>query len=159
MRIGVVSDSHGNLKSLEKAVNAIGNAAVIFHLGDYVEDAMAIKQWTDVPVISLLGNMDFENPNGHLLVKTQIAGKTIMACHGHKYGVKSGLGTLYSKGKEENAEIVLYGHTHVPVIKETGGIFIMNPGALAYARPGGEETYGIISIDKNQIDGEIIPLK
>ena len=38
MRIAVMSDSHGNLDALKKAVAEMGHVDVIIHLGDYVED-------------------------------------------------------------------------------------------------------------------------
>ncbi|MEG2642550.1 MAG: metallophosphoesterase family protein, partial [Eubacterium sp.] len=58
MRIGVVSDSHGNSRTLKQAIDAMGPVAVIFHLGDYVSDGESIKKMVDIPVITLRGNMD-----------------------------------------------------------------------------------------------------
>ena len=42
MRIGLVSDSHGNLGDLERAVSQMGRVEAIFHMGDYVDDALQI---------------------------------------------------------------------------------------------------------------------
>ena len=43
MRIGVISDSHGDRKALKGAVEAMGDVAVIFHLGDYVDDGLEVQ--------------------------------------------------------------------------------------------------------------------
>lgn len=161
INIGVVSDSHGNLEDLRKAVDALAamGASVIFHLGDYVEDAMEIRHWVGIPLFSLQGNMDFGNEDGVPFVKTLLSGKTVIACHGHKFGVKGDLGRLYYKAREEKADIVLYGHTHVPRIDETGGILMMNPGALAYSRYSTGATYGMVTIGTDgKVSGEIYPV-
>ena len=49
-RIGVVSDSHGNIMNLQDAVLAMGEVDAIFHLGDYVRDAKKINVWSKAPV-------------------------------------------------------------------------------------------------------------
>jgi predicted phosphodiesterase len=45
--------------------------------------------------------------------------------------------------------MVLYGHTHFPVLKEEEGVFIMNPGALKDGR------YGVITIENGKIKGTL----
>ncbi|MDD4690675.1 MAG: metallophosphoesterase [Eubacterium aggregans] len=159
MRIGVVSDSHGNSRTLKQAIDAMGPVAVIFHLGDYVSDGESIKRMVDIPVITLRGNMDIGYEEGEDFVKTQFGGKTIIACHGHEFGVKGSLNTLFYKAKSEGADIVLYGHTHMPLVEKEEGILFMNPGALTYSHPGVDKSYGVLTIEDDVVNGEIHSVK
>jgi putative phosphoesterase len=83
----------------------------------------------------------------------------ILACHGHAYGVKSDLYRVTLRGQERNARIVLFGHTHQAYQTDDGQIMLFNPGSAGAPRMGGEKSYGIITIDGDNIDGQIIPLK
>ncbi len=159
MKIGLVSDSHNNKGSLSKAVKAMGSVDLIFHLGDYYEDGLYLKTLTSTPVHIVRGNMDFFSEGGHDEILTIVEGLKIFACHGHRYGVKGGLQRLYYKAKEVDARIVLYGHTHIPYLDDDGGILIMNPGTVGAPRSDGYESYGIIKINKGQVDAKIFPLE
>ena len=46
--------------------------------------------------------------------------------------------------------MVIYGHTHRPVIAKENGIMVLNPGSLTYPRQEGRRyTYIIMEIDEN----------
>ncbi|MEG0075458.1 MAG: metallophosphoesterase [Eubacterium sp.] len=158
MRIGLVSDSHGNMEMLKKAVHQMGEVEAIFHLGDYTEDGLTIRQWTEVPVFIIKGNMDIYDNEGSLFIKTEIGGKKILACHGHTAHVKNNYATLYYKALEEAVDIVIFGHTHIPMIETTEQLLMMNPGSVALPHFNGEKTFGILTIENGKIRGEIIPL-
>ena len=158
MKLGIVSDSHGNKRSLSKALKAMGSVDLIFHLGDYFEDGVYLRTLTSTPIHVVKGNMDLFSEGGHDEIFTMVEGIPIFACHGHLYDVKRNLQRLYFKGKEEGARIVLYGHTHIPYLDDDGEILIMNPGTVGAPRMGGYESYGIIRINNRAIDAKIMPL-
>ena len=65
------------------------------------------------------------------------------------YGVYYGLYGLYDKAKEHNCDIVLFGHTHKPVIKYMDNITFANPGSISLPRQNySEPTFLMIEIDK-----------
>lgn len=144
MRIGLVSDSHGWMDDLEAAVRQMGAVDAIFHMGDCIADARQMKSWTSAPVFMVKGNMDAWE-EGNLMVKTTLAGKTILSCHGHRYNVKSEYSTLRYKALEEGADVVLFGHTHVPMIDESPELLMINPGSVALPHSG-QKTFGILTI-------------
>lgn len=161
VKIGVVSDSHGNIEGIEKVVPLFQaqDVSFIVHCGDIVEDAQHLMRQTQIPVVSIRGNCDIGKQAGSWFLKTKFAGKTIYACHGDQYGVKRDLDALYYQGIKEEADVVLYGHTHVPALQKRDGILFMNPGALCYRNFGEDMTYGIVSIDGDDIQGKIYPLR
>jgi len=159
MKVGVVSDSHGNLKALKKALDQMGAVDVIIHLGDYVEDALHLRTLTNIPIHILKGNMDLYSEDGSSFLVTTIGGFNFFATHGHHYGVKNSVEQLYHAGLEKNAQVILFGHTHKACVYDDGQILIMNPGSVGAPRMGDPESYGLITTTEDgDIKGEIFPL-
>ena len=61
--------------------------------------------------------------------------------HGHLYGVKSDLTRVVYAARERNADLLLYGHTHIPVTDYEDGLYILNPGSIH-----GGGTYGVVDL-------------
>lgn len=157
MKIGVISDSHGDLKNLEKALKAMGEVDAIFHLGDYVSDGSAVQKIKkSLPVYTLWGNCDYGREGGVEYVNTLIGGKRIIACHGHAFGVKSSLNRYFYQAQSEEADIALYGHTHCAFMTTEAGILIMNPGAVCHTW-GEQKSFGLIEIERDRVSGKILP--
>ncbi|SKA90033.1 hypothetical protein SAMN05443428_11016 [Caloramator quimbayensis] len=158
MRIGVVSDSHGNLYMLDKAIKSMGNLDYIIHLGDEYRDIIKVNEKYKLPIEYVSGNNDFgaERIPEKIL---SISGKKIFITHGHRYNVYFGLESLYFKALETDAELVLYGHTHVQDIKSKGDIILLNPGSVSRPRdtkPG----CAVVEIDnRGDIDFKLIRLE
>ncbi|HAG43201.1 MAG TPA: metallophosphoesterase, partial [Clostridium sp.] len=87
MKIGIISDTHGSLKSIEKAMKVLKDCDVIFHLGDYANDINYIEEIYDGKIIAVRGNCDFYSNICEERIE-QIGNNTIFLTHGDKYGVK-----------------------------------------------------------------------
>ncbi len=159
MLIYVLSDTHGDCDPFFQKYKKLLAPDAIIHLGDYVEDALIIQNHTGVEVFYVKGNGDylFEGvPQKRVLT---IDGHRILLVHGHNEKVSRGLETLYFKALEENVELALFGHTHVPLDIESGGVRLMNPGSPS--RPRGinmERTFLSLEIDFEKIVGNFIYL-
>ena len=68
-----------------------------------------------------------------------------MFSHGHLLQVKYGLQTLKRYAREQNADVMLFGHTHVAYTEYEDSLYIMNPGSISQPRRG-RPSYGIIDI-------------
>ena len=78
----------------------------------------------------------------------RVGAHVVMLTHGHYYNVSFGPQMLAEVAKEKGADVVLYGHTHVPLLREEGGITIMNPGSISYPRQSDRRpSYGVIEVD------------
>lgn len=117
----------------------------IVHLGDGAGDIASSADFHESVVYSVRGNCDSYDrllPNGEELplFLTFYAGKyKVLATHGHAFGVKSSLDELCRFASGEGADIVLYGHTHLPSLEyiKSGTVrgvdrdlALFNPGAL-----------------------------
>jgi len=149
MKYLVISDTHGFLNN---AINIIEKLKpdFVLHLGDMLADCEDLEAiFPRQKFIFVKGNNDYwaRNslfPDERVFV---IENKNFFVCHGHKYHVKSGTELLRKKAKEINADIVLYGHTHVKKLEYDGDTIIMNPGSV--------KSYGLITIDNDKINAEI----
>jgi len=154
MRIGVISDTHGDQATIRQVVKLLSNIDMWLHAGDCCQDAECLRSLVAVPVFAVRGNCD-----GTTTTKidefVEAHGHRIWLTHGHYYGVKKNTQDLVRWGKHHEVDIVIYGHTHVPDNHWCGGILIFNPGS-AY---GSHATYGILDInDKGQVVGNVIQL-
>ena len=158
MRIFVVSDTHGSIGEFLNNMSIIKKPDLIIHLGDYVKDGIKIEKETEIKTIMVKGNGDYFSSSYREDEILNIEDKKIFVTHGHNYNVRYGLDNLIYKGEEVNADLILYGHTHVPIFIEEDGIIIMNPGSPSIPRGfTRKKTFGIIEIDKN-ISGEIMEI-
>ena len=70
------------------------------------------------------------------------------------YNAKFDINRMCMAARENNADILLFGHTHIPFETYEEKLHIMNPGSLT----GIYGTYGIIDIEKNGIVKNIISI-
>lgn len=147
MKILAVSDSHGDFQSFHRLVRAQTKAEVVLFLGDGEEEFNDIKiLFPEKMFIGVKGNNDWGS-SLPVFEERVIEGKRIFMTHGHTYGVKFGLSRLIEEGKKRGADIVLFGHTHVPHISYKDGMYVMNPGALHRF----SSSYGVIDIQKGDV--------
>jgi putative phosphoesterase len=130
---------------------------LILHLGDYATDGEKIAEELGINIIIVKGNGDpVSNHNDYELIN--IEGKKVFLTHGHKHNVNEGIDNIYYKGLELGADIILYGHTHIPVNIKENNIIIMNPGSPTLPRANNKiPTFGIINIEET-ITTEIIQI-
>lgn len=155
MRILVVSDTHGNLYNLKKAVEQQKSAEIIIHCGDSKGELDEIKMlYNDKAFYAVKGNCDFASmlPFDETIT---IENKKIFITHGHIYNAKMTLYNLCCKARQENADIVLFGHTHNAVSLYDDGLYILNPGSLN----GYDASYAYIDITDKGIMTNIVKLK
>lgn len=130
MKLLILSDTHGDYPLAVRALDEAGPVDQIIHLGDEIEDARLLEEITGRPLLKVAGNCDLGSTDAREISCT-LEGRRIFMTHGDRYYVKSGLAGLREKGVEENAGIVLYGHTHVAAVEEIGGTLFVNPGCLS----------------------------
>lgn len=149
MKILVLSDSHGNLPSMRRAVE-LERPDEILHLGDYIRDAEQLERaFPAYPVWMVPGNCDRGRPEEPVLQLTR-DGIRLYLTHGHLHHVKFGLRRLEYAAMEAEAQVALFGHTHRPYLEQYAGIWFLNPGAIGYGR-----SYGLIWIENGAVRCEL----
>lgn len=156
MKIGVLSDTHKITEYIDIAITYLRDCDLIIHAGDNFVDSKYIHKMTKVGVIGVKGNCDIENVEDEILFETE--GYNIFVCHGHKYNVNNGLIDLENKAKNIGADIVIFGHTHVPANITKDDILFLNPGSVSLPREVSYRSFLILNIENNNIKIEKIKL-
>ena len=155
MKILVLSDSHGAIESMERAVERT-DPHLILHLGDCWRDGEKLQgRFPKIPLQQVPGNCDFrsDQPAERLLCLEDFR---ILMCHGHTYGVKQSLTAAGFAAEEQDLDLFLFGHTHRPLVDRRGKTLFLNPGSIGeWRRP----TYGVVTISGGKLDGGICLLE
>jgi len=137
-KILVISDTHDkNHELLGNLINKLSPIDLVIHAGDSECDLHSIRNVigkTKLQIVS--GNMDFASDFPAACV-FDIGKSTVFLTHGHKYHVKRGLDRLVDAAKAYNADTIIFGHTHIPMLEEKSGITMLNPGSFSYPRSFG----------------------
>lgn len=145
IRLLILSDAHRDYLSLAAAIRLHPEADAVFFLGDGEEDFCSqtvSRLLTNKKVTAVCGNCDMYStlPKEELVL---LGGKRIFALHGHTRFVKYGLQSLADAAKEKQADLVLYGHTHIPRHDCIDSMEFLCPGSI---RAG---DYGLVDITDN----------
>ncbi|BBB89994.1 MAG TPA: metallophosphoesterase [Methylomusa anaerophila] len=158
MRIGVISDTHGDTSSINRAISVAGDIDHWLHAGDYCQDGYYLAKITGLPVTAVAGNCD-RNMTGKVDEFIHVGGVDIWLTHGNRFQVKWDLEELAYWGRQYEAGIVVFGHTHVPYNSRHDGILLFNPGSPSVPRGGYPPSFGIITIHPDKrIEADIISL-
>ena len=154
MRIGIMSDSHGNTMAVDQAIEKAGEVDLWLHAGDLIQDAEYLAMVTDKEVINVAGNCDW--PQGRVPDERMIelGGHKIFLSHGHNYGVKRGSEKFTRAAIAQGADIAVYGHSHVAEVKEQDICLTINPGSISYPRDGAGQSFMVLNISQNKLDVE-----
>lgn len=150
MKLLVLSDTHGDRQTARRFLTRLRPDGVI-HLGDYLEDGEVLRlENPEVPFWWVPGNCDvgFGPRTVPDIRVEEIGGVQVLMTHGHRHRVKSGTQLLLQDGKRQEAQLVLYGHTHIPdCFCDSDGMWVMNPG-YCQSRGG---SVGVVTIDHAQV--------
>ncbi len=154
MRIGVVGDIHGNYSGLKQAIREMGRIDLLLFTGDGYREISRLKDEIDILVEGVAGNCDFcsSYPPEQLLT---LDGYRILLTHGHFHGVKSDLMRIGMAGRERQANLVVFGHTHEAVCTDWYEVKLFNPGSLSVERSYRGPSYGIIELADSGINTSI----
>ena len=168
IRIGVISDTHGSAGAIDRCIEAAGEVACWFHLGDVVSDGKELEKRSGLPVYRVLGNCDWgmtqeteevKFPGKQKRVTTElvvsIGGARVLLTHGHLYDVDMGSYTLGCRAEELNCAAALYGHTHVAELSAFGAVLKLNPGSPSRPRAGRKPSFAVMEIENGDVNASI----
>ena len=154
MKLLVVSDTHRHIENLEKVYEKVRPVDAVLHLGDMEGQEDLIRAMVECPVYFVKGNCDrgSDEPDEQLIT---LGGVRIFMAHGHRHGIGWGTEGLEEAGFKNEAQIVLFGHTHRPLLEWRGGFWLANPGSLTLPRQEDHRpSFMTIEIDRNR---QILP--
>ena len=149
MKVLIVSDTHGRNGGYLDLLENSEKMDMVIHCGDVEGSEYLISESAGCKTVIVQGNNDyFSDLPREMIVK--LGKYKALVTHGHAYYVNMGHEHLVREAKKRKVDMVIYGHTHRPVITEENGILVLNPGSLTYPRQMERKyTYIIMEIDEN----------
>ena len=168
MKIGVLSDTHGSLTYVNKALDILSDCDFLLHGGDIlyhgprndlpdgynpkevisklnsVNNILFAKGNCDADVDQMVLNHPIQTP--YLL--TQFQDIKILLNHGYTDSKQN----IVQTAKDMNIDILIFGHTHIKEFTLDDNLIILNPGSTSIPKDG---SHSVATIEINKIDGDI----
>jgi putative phosphoesterase len=152
MLIGLISDTHSLIRP--QALAALDGCELILHAGDVGGATVVLALQRIAPVHAVLGNTDV--PDGTLpeQVRLELGGLSVHVSHGHELGSPTPAALL----ARYDADVIVYGHTHQPLVQRHDRRLVVNPGAAGPRRFDLKPSLALMRITGGRVQVEIISL-
>ncbi|MEG1946579.1 MAG: metallophosphoesterase [Lachnospiraceae bacterium] len=148
MRVLIVSDTHKHQENLIEALKRAGKIDLMIHLGDIEGYEDEITKMAGCPVELVSGNNDFFS-NLEKEKEIMIGKYRVLLTHGHYYYVSAGIEDIKKEAAGRGMDIVMFGHTHRPLLDYSRGIVTLNPGSISYPRQDGRRpSYALMEFEQ-----------
>ena len=150
--VGLISDTHGLVRP--EVFTALAGVELILHAGDVgpgvLEELAAIA-----PVRAVFGNTDApDDPQLAAELEATIGEVRVHVSHGHELGNPTPEKLLAAY----DADVLMYGHTHRPLLVRADGRWVVNPGAAGPRRFDIEPSVARMRISDHDIHIAHVPL-
>ncbi|HEY9682734.1 MAG TPA: metallophosphoesterase family protein [Oculatellaceae cyanobacterium] len=157
MKLAVLADTHIPKRAKElpqKAHELIKQADAIVHAGDVISNEFldALKKMK--PLYAVRGNNDSTLSLPEQL-EFSLEGLQIAVIHDS--GASKGRGARMRR-RFPNADVVIFGHSHIPMNEVEEGLLLFNPGSSTDRRMQPKHTMGMLIIHAGVVDAEIVTL-
>lgn len=162
MKIGIVSDVHCQYEALDRALERMGPVDRLICAGDCIDQSrfcnLTIGRLREAGADVILGNHDLHFLAGKARGSAQVdpALSDWLASRGHELRLELGGMRIrvvhatpwpsdfayvapghpqFHRFEEEGVDVLIYGHTHMPVVRRLGATLVVNPGSVGEGRP------------------------
>jgi uncharacterized protein len=153
VRIAVIADTHmprGPRRLPDRCVEELGRADLIVHAGDFSEREVLAAIQEHGPVVAVHGNVDSPQLRRELPESAafEAAGTTIAVVHdaGPRWGRLERM-----RARFPDADAVVFGHSHMPLLEERDGFAIFNPGSPTERRRAPTSSMGLAVAEGGQL--------
>lgn len=155
VRIGLISDTHGRMRP--EVFPALEGVLRILHAGDVGGGEILVELEAIAPVTAVHGNTDSFELRSRLprVARVSEAGRRIVVVHGDGLGSPTPprLAAEYPE-----ADVIVYGHTHVAKVERVGDTLVVNPGAAGPTRFHRKPSLAILTLGPGEVRVDIVPL-
>lgn len=141
MKFLLVSDNHGQKEPLITLKKRYPAMDAYFHLGDSELSPEELSGYTAVT-----GNNDYYYDYPNALIVT-VKGVKVLLMHSHQFFPNKRIEKLVAQAKQDQCDIVCFGHTHIPYEAVVDGVLVLNPGSLSYNRDGSPVSYMTVTFN------------
>jgi putative phosphoesterase len=147
--IGVISDTHGLLRTEAKAI--LSGCDAIIHAGDIGKSAVLVELRELAPLTVIRGNID--------KWADDLPDTEVLVCEGRYFYILHDLKELNLDPQAAGFDAVISGHTHVPKIERRDGVLYLNPGSAGPRRFTLPIAVAKLRVSESELDAEIFELR
>lgn len=161
IRLGVVSDTHASAQPSRRSFDFVAEfferarVDLILHAGDAGHVSVLETLEAVAPVVTVRGNADpldlIERLPDHVSIAS--GNRTVLLLHGH-HG-KTAL-TAARAAAAPGIDLIVFGHSHRPLIEKEGETILFNPGSPIERRWNPHFGLGLIGVSDERIAPELI---
>lgn len=152
MRLGLISDTHGLVRPDVAA--AFKGVELILHAGDVGSRDVLAELETIAPVEAVTGNIDPVELMLPATIVRDFEHVSVRVTHGNELGSP----TPEKLAARYRADVIVFGHTHRPIVRRVGGTLVVNPGAAGPRRFNVMPSVGLLTVDSGSVRVEIVNL-
>lgn len=159
-KIGVISDTHlprGNRKIPDAVFSLFADADLILHAGDFVQAEVLYELGAVAPVKGVLGNCDPPELALRVPLKESIEIDGVLIGMIHDSGDRERRRQRMAKAFPGH-RVVVFGHSHMPVIDDDGELMLLNPGSACDPRRARTPTVAVLDIAGGKPSARLIEL-
>ncbi|MDQ4149991.1 MAG: metallophosphatase family protein [Actinomycetota bacterium] len=159
-KIGVISDTHipGRGRRLPQQVFELFEGAdLILHAGDVIGSSVLEELERIAPTTAVLGNCDLPELAKTLPPKTTVRMGDLAIGMVHDSGSKEGRRPRLAAAFRGH-RVVVFGHSHRPMIEDDGSLLLLNPGSACDPRWAKVPTVAILEIEDGHPQARLVEL-
>ena len=161
MRLAIVSDTHlprGRRELPAACVERLAAADAILHAGDLMElPVLEQLEALGPPVHAVRGNVDSAELQARLPAARVVCAGGARIAMLHDSGPAAGR-LERMRRRFPDADVVVFGHSHIPLHEERDGFAIFNPGSPTERRRSPRHTMGMATVRDGRVKLELIEL-
>jgi uncharacterized protein len=161
MRLAIVSDTHlprGARVIPAACIERMRGADAILHAGDFMEPSVLEDlRALGPPVHAVAGNVDAPELHVELPATRIVKAEGVRIAMLHDSGPADGRFERLRRRFPE-AQAVVFGHSHLPLLEARDGFAIFNPGSPTERRRAPHHTMGMATVRGERIEFELIEL-
>lgn len=161
MLIAIISDTHmprGPRRLPEACVERIREADLLLHAGDLI-DLDTLEQLAAIgpPLAAVHGNVDAPG------VCDRLPAERVVEAGGARIGMLHDAGPAAGRLERmrrrfPGCDVVVFGHSHLPLHEQDGGFQLFNPGSPTERRRAPRHTMGLATVEAGAVSLQLVDL-
>jgi putative phosphoesterase len=149
MKVGILSDTHGLMRP--ELFEALDGVEHILHAGDIGSLDILAELEALAPVTAVWGNTDGWDVRGRVpeVAEVELGGVRVVVIHGHQLGTPTPAALA---ARYPDAGLIVFGHTHQPLIDQVGTVLTVNPGSAGPRRFRLPVSLALATMEEGSVD-------